>query len=29
MRHGNGVYTLAVGNKYLGEWRDDLKHGNG
>ena len=28
-RHGYGTYTLASGNKYLGEFKNDKKHGQG
>ena len=29
-RHGNGVLVYAgTGEKYIGEWRDDLRHGQG
>ena len=27
--HGRGVYTFASGNKYEGEWKDDMKNGRG
>lgn len=28
-RHGFGTYTYEDGTIYKGEWRNDLKHGEG
>jgi hypothetical protein len=28
-RHGQGTYTYANGDKYVGEWRDGKRHGQG
>ena len=27
--HGQGTYTFASGNKYVGEWNDDTRDGQG
>ena len=27
--HGNGTYTWADGAVYVGDWKDDKKHGYG
>ena len=27
--HGQGTYTWANGNKYVGEYKDDMMHGQG
>ena len=27
--HGQGTYTDANGDKYVGEWRDNNQHGQG
>ena len=29
MKHGNGVYTYMDGNKYDGNWEEDVRHGKG
>ncbi|MGP1676187.1 MAG: hypothetical protein ACTS6J_03410 [Burkholderiales bacterium] len=28
-RHGQGTYTWAIGQKYVGEFRNGLQHGRG
>ena len=28
-KNGQGTYTYANGNKYIGEWKDDKFHGKG
>ena len=27
--HGQGTYTFATGDKYVGEWKDEKYHGQG
>ena len=29
MAYGEGTYTFADGAKYVGQWKDGLKHGEG
>lgn len=29
MRHGHGVYVCNHGDKYIGQWVNDLRHGKG
>ena len=29
MKNGNGTYTDSIGNKYKGEWENNLIYGNG
>lgn len=29
MRNGVGTYYWADGSKYIGQWKDDQKHGEG
>ena len=29
MKHGQGTFTFANGDKYVGEYNDDLSHGKG
>ncbi len=29
MRHGHGVYICNHGDKYIGQWVNDLRHGKG
>eukprot|EP01147_Barroeca_monosierra_P004272 gene4272-8498_t len=29
VRHGQGTMSFKNGNKYIGEWKDDLMHGQG
>ncbi len=28
-KHGQGTYTFANGDKYVGEFKDDMIHGQG
>jgi len=29
LRHGHGTFYYATGAKYVGEWMNNMKHGNG